>query len=120
MRAFSGIPVLVIFIACSSSPVPKGTIQPDKMQKIVYDLVRVDEFINNFVYKDPTINVKVKRSTMYEQVFKVHKVTRKDFYSSFKYYQQHPLVQKQLFDSLHEQLTRKQEAGRMKPAAPVP
>ncbi|MDQ6814994.1 MAG: DUF4296 domain-containing protein [Bacteroidota bacterium] len=77
------------------------------MQKVVYDLIRVDEFINNFVLKDSTVNIKNKRSILYEQVFKVNNTTRKEFYTSYKYYQQHPDIQKGLFDSLYESLNRK-------------
>lgn len=98
---------LIFFTACSSSPVPKGILPPKRMQKVVYDLIRIDEFINNFVVKDSTIDIKKKRSTLYEQVFKVNNTSRKQFYSSYTYYQQHPDIQKGLFDSLYESLNRK-------------
>jgi hypothetical protein len=76
------------------------------MQNIIYDLIRVDEFVNNYASRDSTINLSQKRSLLYEQTFKVHKVSRKEFYSSYKYYQQHPNVQKALFDSLNNYLSR--------------
>ena len=97
--------LLMIFIACSSSPVPKGIL---------------DEFINNFASKDSSTDIKKKRSTLYEQVFKVNNTSRKEFYSSYKYYQQHPDIQKQLYDSLYEFMNRnKTENGRMQPPKPV-
>ncbi len=107
MRSYVIILLLTILNACSSSPVPRHLLQPEKMQKVVYDLIRVDEFINNFVLKDSTVNIKNKRSILYEQVFKVNNTTRKEFYTSYKYYQQHPDIQKGLFDSLYESLNRK-------------
>lgn len=107
MRKLLIIFLVVIFIACSSSPVPRGILPPEKMQKVVYDLIRVDEFMNNFVSKDTTVNLKKKRSILYEQVFKVDDTDRKQFYASYKYYQQHPDIQKWLFDSLYEGLNRK-------------
>lgn len=120
MRQWPIVFLLLILAACSSSPVPRGILPPDKMQKVVYDLIRIDEFLNNFVFKDTTIDIKKKRSTLYEQAFKVHNTTRKQFYSSYKYYQEHPDLQKDLFDSLHESLNRKAEVGRMKPGNAVP
>jgi hypothetical protein len=99
--------VLFLFYACSSSPVPRGILPPERMQKVVYDLIRVDEFINNFVVKDSTVDVKKKRSSLYEQAFKVNNTNKKEFYSSYKYYQQHPDIQRGLFDSLYESLNRK-------------
>ena len=108
MRKFAGIiSFAILFIACSSSPVPKGILPPERMQKVVYDLIRVDEFVNSFVVKDSTVDIKKKRSSLYEQVFKVNNTNRKEFYSSYRYYQQHPSIQKALFDSLHESLSRK-------------
>lgn len=101
------ISLLLVLNGCSSSPVPKGVLPPARMQKIMYDLMRIDEFINNFVVRDSGIDIKKKRSTLYEQVFKVNNTNRKDFYSSYKYYQQHPDLQKEVFDSLHESLNRK-------------
>lgn len=99
--------LLLLLIACSSGPVPKEVLQPQKLQKVVNDLIKVDEFLNSFVYKDSTINIKNKRSSLYEQVFKVNNTTRREFYSSYKYYQQHPDLQKKIFDSLYETLNRK-------------
>ncbi|HEX8279558.1 MAG TPA: DUF4296 domain-containing protein [Segetibacter sp.] len=119
MRAGSIILLIIILAACSSSPVPKGILPPNRMQKIVYDLIRIDEFMNNFVTKDSAVDLKKKRSSLYDQVFKVNNTNRKEFYSSYKYYQEHPNVQKELFDSLHESLHRKLEVGKVKPANPA-
>lgn len=121
MRIISIICLLFIFIACSSSPVPKGVLPPEKMQKVVSDIIRIDEFINNFVVKDSTVDIKKKRSTLYEQVFKVNGTSRKEFYTSYTYYQQHPDLQKGLFDSLYENLNKKKiEVVKPKPVKPTP
>ena len=108
----------LIFNSCSSGSLPSGILPNEKLQKVVYDLIRVDEFINNYVIKDSTINVKEKRSILYEQVFKVNNTNRKEFYSSYQYYQKHPDVQKRLFDSLQQHLiTRKVDSGVIKPTS---
>lgn len=98
---------VAIFIGCSSAPVPSNILPPNKMQSVVYDLLRVDEFVNNFVLRDSVADLKMKRSILYAKVFKVNKTSRKEFYQSYKYYQQHPDLQKGLFDSLYESLNRK-------------
>jgi hypothetical protein len=107
MRIFSITFFLIIFIGCSSNGIHKGILPPERMQLIVYDLIRVDEFINNYVIKDSTVDIKRKRSILYEQVFKVHKTSRATFFSSYKYYQQNPKLQKELFDSLQQVINRK-------------
>jgi hypothetical protein len=106
---------LVFYLtACSSGPVPKGIIHPDKMEKVVNDIIQVDEFINNFLIKDTALNIKNKRSELYEKVFLLNKTNRKEFFTSFKYYQQHPDKQKVLFDSLYNKLNQ------TKPDTPKP
>jgi hypothetical protein len=107
MRIFSIIVFLIIFIGCSSNGIQKGILPLERMQFVLYDLIRVDEFINNYVIKDSTIDIKKKRSILYEQVFKVHKTSREQFFSSYRYYQRNPKLQKELFDSLQQVINRK-------------
>jgi hypothetical protein len=89
-----------MFAACSNRPVPKGIIEPGRMESVVYDLLKVDEYLNNYVSQDTSVNLKLKRSVLYEQVFTLHNTNRKEFYTSYRYYQQHPDIQKTLFDSI--------------------
>ena len=107
MRRTLIIFLLIILASCSSSPVPRGILPPEKMQHVMYDLIRIDEFINGFITKDTLVNIKKKRSELYEEAFKVNKTTRKDFFLSYKYYQRHPDIQKGLYDSLFESINRK-------------
>lgn len=95
------------FIGCSKSPVPKDILALDKMQKLVYELMQVDEYLNSFVTKDSAIGIKMRRSIYYDQVFKLNNTYRKEFYTSYKYYQQHPDMQKVLFDSLSAKTGRR-------------
>jgi hypothetical protein len=121
MRKVVIVSLLFISIGCTSSPVPKNIIPPERMQKMVYDLIRIDEFVNNFVIKDSAVDIKKKRSMLYEQVFKVNKTSRKEFYLSYKYYQQHPDIQKGLYDSLYEKINRqKVEESKPKPEKAKP
>ena len=101
MRISIVVVLLLLFLAaCSSSPVPGGILPPNKMYPAVKDIMEVDEFINGYVMKDSAINIKEKRSSLYEQVFALHQTDRKQFFTSYTYYQQHPPLLKQLFDSL--------------------
>lgn len=89
-----------ILICCSNNALPKGILAAGEMEKVVYDLLKTEEYINTFVAKDTTVNIKMKRSIYYEQVFKLHNTNRKEFFASYRYYQQRPDIQKNLFDSL--------------------
>lgn len=120
MKKQFNICLLFILTACSDNAVPRGILSADKMQKITSDLLKTDEYINNFVSKDTAVNLKMKRSIFYEQVFKLHNTDRKEFYTSFKYYQQHPDIQKNLFDSVLAILGREKNNSihSAKPAGP--
>ncbi len=120
MRIIACILSVFILIACSSGPVPKDIIPPDKMQGIVFDLIKADEFINSFAVKDTTVNIKIRRLTLYEQVFALHRTSKDEFFKSYKYYQQHPDKNKVLFDSLYAAANRKKiEAVEPKAVKPV-
>lgn len=100
MRTFIGICLSFFFVACSSNPVPKDILTRGKMENVVHDLLKVDEYLNNFVSRDTSVNIKKQRSIFYAEVFKLHGTDRKQFYTSYRYYQQHPDMQKALFDSV--------------------
>jgi hypothetical protein len=106
MRLIALIIISSLLFSCSSS-VPRGIIGPDEMKQIVFDLIRADQFIDNYVTKDTTANVKERRITLYEQVFAIYKVSKEEFYKSYAYYQQHPDKNKVLFDSLNVYGNRK-------------
>lgn len=103
--------VLCIFslTACNSSNVPADFIQPKKMVPLVYDMIRADELVNNYVLRDTALKSKNEHIKMYEQVFLIHQTTRNQFYKSLKYYQQHPDISKALFDSITAHTTNEQQ-----------
>ncbi len=92
--------ITVLCLACSKGSVPRDIIPPNKMTPLVFDIIRADEFVTDFVLRDTSLKEKEQRIKMYEQVFLVHHTTHDAFYKSFRYYQQHPDINKVLFDSL--------------------
>lgn len=99
--------LILTAIACSTkkSSLPSGIIEPAKMQLIVYDVMSADEFLANYHLTDTSGN-KQRRSTYYAQIFNLHKTSKEAFYKSYAYYQQNPVLQKQLFDSVQSMAAR--------------
>jgi hypothetical protein len=95
--------------ACTSGKVPGGIIPPDKMKAIVFDLTKSDVYVNNYVLKDSSLKTKDQHIKIYEQVFLIHNITKQDFYKSLKYYQQHPNINKTLFDSTEAYANRQRD-----------
>lgn len=111
MRITVLIAAIALLAACSSNDLPKDILPPEKMRLLVYDMVRADELINNRIIRDTTFDVNEQHKKLYDQVFRIHKVGRAEFFKSFRYYQAHPDVNKALFDSLVSYATKKQSAA---------
>lgn len=100
--------VFIFLLLCSgcTSNVPDNVLEPSKMKFVVADLMQVDEFMNNYQYRDSATDLKKRRSELYKRVFVTHNITHKQFYSSYQYYQRHPGLHATLFDSLYNYFDR--------------
>ncbi|WP_207496285.1 DUF4296 domain-containing protein [Aridibaculum aurantiacum] len=92
--------ICILFAACSSGSIPGDVLPPEKMKKVAFDVIRVDEFSLNFLANDSSKDLVKERSILYEKVFTLHNTSKEEFFNSYDYYLQHPDVNKQLFDSL--------------------
>ncbi len=92
--------IVLVTAGCSDNSIPGDVIPPEKMKMIVYDLLRADEAAIR-VKLDSSINTYTNRTlVMYNNVFAVHKISRDEFYKSYKYYEEHPDLNKALMDSV--------------------
>lgn len=102
MRKTSGLFFVIVMIAlsCSSDRVPKNVIQPEEMKMILYDLFRSEEAATKLKL-DSSINTFTNRQlVMYNNVFAIHHIGKDAFYKSYRYYEEHPDLHKELMDSL--------------------
>lgn len=108
MRSPLLIATFILFLAGCGSPdkVPGRLIQPGKMQVIVRDMMRADQFLADFVLnKDTSLNKLAESSRMYQQVLALHDIDKEQFRESFLYYQTHPALMKALMDSISKMPT---------------
>jgi hypothetical protein len=95
-------------ISCSNKgEIPSGIISKQEMKLLLWDLAKADEWVNTRRQKDSALNVKAASFSTYEQVFSIHKVSRENFYQSYKYYADHPDLLKALMDSVSALATQK-------------
>jgi hypothetical protein len=94
---------IVMFYAFGScisedNKIPKDILPLNKMKLIVWDMTQAGEYALYLQQKDTT---KRKYTTTYlTEVLKLYKINKEDFFKSFKYYQSHPILNQQLFDSV--------------------
>jgi len=79
---------------------PKGVLPKKKMQEVMWDMIRAGEFLNSYVYKDTSIDKVAESQKWYSKIYQLHKITKTDFDKSYAYYQAHPVLMKELLDSL--------------------
>jgi hypothetical protein len=90
---------LVFLVACNNGT-PKNVLPVNTMKVVMFDMLKADEWYARKLVGD-TLLLKVKEDIpLYEQVFAVHKLTKKQFFDSYHYYEAHPVAYKELVDSL--------------------
>ena len=70
------------------------------MRKIMWDLMRADAFVTEFVMKDSTRDRKTESAILYEKVFAIHSTTQETFKKSMTFYESRPDLFKVITDSL--------------------
>jgi hypothetical protein len=93
---------LFIITGCKNkNRIPADIIPQKKMQVILWDMLRADQFLSDFVLnKDSGLDKKAERIKLYGQVFAIHHISKEQFGESFSFYKTHPALFNMIMDSL--------------------
>lgn len=96
------ITVITFFIACKKKDNSSDGILPEaKMQAVLWDMIRADHFLNNYmIVKDTSLKKKEASIKQYNQILQIHKISEETFKKSFAYYRSNPKVMWTMMDSL--------------------
>lgn len=98
---------LTFFISCGSkNKIPEGILKPDKMQAVLWDVIKADAFTAEIIRKDSSIKTADVNLKLQQEIFTIHKITRNDFYKSYDYYKENPGKLKVIMDSMIIQAER--------------
>ncbi|NOT51016.1 MAG: DUF4296 domain-containing protein [Chitinophagaceae bacterium] len=103
MKSWVLVPLLIFFLsACKGkNRVPSGVLSQKKMQAVLWDVMRADEFLSaNVLRKDSSLDKITESFKYYQQIFAIHKTTKEQFEKSFSFYKDHPDLFKAIMDSL--------------------
>lgn len=94
---------VTLIAACSSrGNVPKGILPKEKMEDVMWDMLRADEFVKEYMLaRDSSLRDTAEYIRMYERVFRLNKTNREQYAGSFEYYRNHPTLMKEILDSLN-------------------
>ena len=115
MRIFLFFILFVSVAGCNrDKTIPKGILSQNEMRKIMWDLMRADAYVADFIMKDSTRkqNQKVESAILYEQIFSIHSTTQEAFIKSRDFYERRPDLLKVITDSLRSD-ERKVQQSRM-------
>lgn len=66
----------------------------------MWDLMRADAYVADFIMKDSTKDLKTESAILYEKVFDIHSTTQEEFKESLTFYESRPDLLKVITDSL--------------------
>jgi hypothetical protein len=90
----------LLLFACKGKQANKNVLPVSSMKLILWDILKADEWYIQTAIRD-TLHKRVNENfQIYEQVYKIHHITKEQFYSSYKFYETHPDQFKTLIDSV--------------------
>jgi hypothetical protein len=116
MRYVAVCIIIVLVASCTDHmKVPKGIIGKDKMEKILWDMLQADRYVNTFIMqgKDTTGEKKKQAAIFYDRVFKIYGISRDEFIKSYKFYLGRPDITKVMFDSISARAERRRAEAHM-------
>ncbi len=114
MKKFSVIAGIAFINACNTEKTSTETLLPvETMQKTVWQLMQVDEYLSRQLQVDTTLNPSLEKAKYYQRVFNLNKVDRVQFYKTMDYLDQHPVEMKLLMDSV-EALSKREKLEQVK------
>ena len=83
-----------------------GILGKEKMQAVMWDIIRAEAFTDQFIKKDSSKNVFQENMKLQNAIFSFHKVTRSEYYKSYDYYISHTDLIRVVLDSMSAKAER--------------
>lgn len=101
--------IMMVARCTDKTRVPADILPKDKMRDIMWDLMQVNEYAQNYLSKDTLKNYKKERTVLYQQVFNLHEINKSEFNKSLDYYMSRPDLTQAIFDTLAARQARHRE-----------
>jgi hypothetical protein len=97
----------VFLLSCTTkSKEPTGILKPDKMQAVLWDVLRAQAFTVEFIKKDTTKNDVEENLKLQQEIFAIHRISKEEFYRSFEYYKTNSGPMKAIMDTIMNRADR--------------
>ncbi len=92
--------LLTVLVCCTRNRLPEDVLPQARMQAVLWDMMRADEFLMNYASKDSGFNRLQRSIELYQQVYAIHKTNGEQFEKSLNYYKRNQELFKVILDSL--------------------
>lgn len=101
MRSFLIVTIFLMQACSDKDKLPEGVLPKQKMREIMWDMIRAGEFLQSYVLpKDSTIDKVAEYEKWHDKIYVIHKTNKAAFEKSFAYYKAHPILMKEMLDTL--------------------
>jgi hypothetical protein len=109
--------ILIVTGCKKKKKIPDDILRPAKMEKVLLDLMKADEFLGTYVFAaDSTLDKKEESIRYYKRILQLHGIRKEQFQKSFSYYKNNADQLKIIADSLVTYLSKiTEEENRTKP-----
>ncbi|MFM6953606.1 MAG: DUF4296 domain-containing protein [Sphingobacteriaceae bacterium] len=95
---------LSIFLhSCSTSSTPNGVLPPEQMKAVLKDMHLADAYLSTLA---DTLPLKKYPGKLYQNVFKKHHTSLKEFNASLGFYARKPTVLDSMYKQIYDDLTK--------------
>jgi hypothetical protein len=70
------------------------------MKLVIWQLMQADEYYTRASLLDSTMRINKKNIQLYQQIFDLNKVSSVQFYNTIDYLEKHPILFKEVMDSV--------------------
>lgn len=103
--------VVFLLVSCASKQrIPDHVMKPGKMQEVLRDMLKADGLAQEINNRDTSKRLETVNLELYNSVYAIHSITKRDFDTSFAFYEKHPSLMFVLMDSLEKQQSRLHKA----------
>ena len=92
----------LLLVSCADqSSRPTGVLSAEKMEAVLWDLLRAEQFVSNYVVgRDSSLSAKAKGPQLYAAILSKHGLTDSLFRVSLDFYKKHPKQLQPIMDSI--------------------
>jgi hypothetical protein len=106
MRIVIAVTLAVFLCACGGKGMPGDVLQPDKMQRVMWDVIKADVYVTDYIKKDTARNDTMESAKLQQEIFAIHNTTKEAYYRSYSYYKRNPELMKALMDTMSARANR--------------